>query len=613
MAQERDIQYVNKTFSDFRQQLIDYAKNYFPDTYNDFSPTSPGMMFMEMAAYVGDVLSFYQDIQLQETYLQYAQEPANLYTLAYMMGYKPKITTAATVDLDVLQRVPVVTVNGENIPDYDYALVLDENIQLQSTTNNPIEFLTLDKVNFGFSSSYDPTEVTVYATNGVTATEYLLKKKVKAISAKVKTTVVNVPQLERFKTVTISDTNIIGILNVSSSAGEWKEVPYLGQDTVFTEVLNTGADKGSAPYILQLQKVPRRFVTRFTSTGQLQLQFGAGISGNDDSVITPDPTNIGLGDALIGQSAIDKAYDPSNFMYTGTYGLAPLGDITIEYLTGGSVESNVAADTITTVLNNRTPSYYGPGGSGTTYLNSLAFNNPQPATGGKDGDTVEEIRENSLRAYNEQLRAVTKNDYTVRALSLPSRFGSIAKVHVAQDQLSSTQSSTDVIVDSNPLSLSMYILAYNQSKQLTQASSTLKSNLQVYLDQYKMLTDAINLKDAFIVNIGIEYDIIMRPSASSREVLVQCTNVLKDYFSVEKWSINQPINISKLYTLLDKVKGVQTVQKVEIVNKAGGSYSQYAYDIKGATKNNIVYPSYDPCIFEIKFPDIDIKGRIISF
>ena len=164
MAQEREIQYSNKTFSDFRQQLIDYAKNYFPDTYNDFSPTSPGMMFVEMASYVGDVLSFYQDIQLQETFLQYAQEPGNLYSLAYMMGYTPKTTSAAIVTLDVYQQVPSKNAGSNAVPDYDYAITLDNNAVIQSATNPPVQFLIQDKVNFGFSSSYDPTTVSIYET-----------------------------------------------------------------------------------------------------------------------------------------------------------------------------------------------------------------------------------------------------------------------------------------------------------------------------------------------------------------------------------------------------------------------------------------------------------------
>ncbi len=608
MAQERDIKYVGKTFSDFRQQLVDYAKNYFPDTYNDFSPTSPGMMFMEMAAYVGDVLSFYQDIQLQETFLQYAQEPGNLYTLAYMMGYRPKVSTAATVDLDVYQRVPSKLVSGQWVPNFDYAVTISENTQLQSTTNPPIKFLVDNKINFNFSSSYDPTEVSVYADDGVKPTLFLLKKKTKAISAEVKTSTVTITAPEKFATITLEDTDILGILDITDgSSNKWYEVPYLGQDSIFLEQSNTASDSNLAPYVLQLQKVPRRFVTRFNSLGNLEVQFGAGTTGGSDTVFTPDPTNVGLGDQIIGVSKIDKAYDPSNFMFTGTYGLAPANTVlTIRYLVGGGVESNVPSDTVTTIVTS-TKTATLPG-----YENTVAFNNPAAAVGGKDGDTSDELRENSLKAYSEQLRAVTKEDYIVRTLSLPSKFGSVAKAYIVQDQLSSTQSTTDAIIDSNPLSLSLYVLAYDNNKKLVTASSTLRNNLKTYLSQYRMLTDAINIKDAFVVNISVKYDILILPNYTGRDVLLACTQALQDYFKVEKWSINQSINLSALYTLLDRVKGVQTVQNIEIENKVGGLYSQYAYDIKGATKNNIVYPSYDPCIFEVKYPDTDIIGRVTS-
>jgi len=604
MAEERDIKYVNKTFSDFRQQLIDYAKNYFPDTYNDFSPTSPGMMFMEMAAYVGDVLSFYQDIQLQETLLQYAQEPGNLYSLAYMMGYRPKISTVAETDIEVFQQVDAIA----NAPDWDQALVIPENIQLESTSGTPTRFFIDRKVNFGFSSSYDPTDVTVYASSGNTVNTFLLKKTVKGFSGQVKTKTVSIASPERFKTITLEDDNIIGILDIEDgSSNDWYEVPYLAQDTIFEESTNSGTDSDLAPYLLTLKKVPRRFVTRFTSTGNLQVQFGAGTNSQDDSVITPDPTNVGLGTDN-GISRIDQAYDPSNFMFTGTYGLAPANTtLTIRYLVGGGVEANVPANTITTVVNQGTAT-----GTDTSKASTIAYNNPRAASGGKDGDTAEEIRQNSLKAYSEQLRAVTKEDYIVRALSLPARFGSVAKVHVLQDQLTSTKSTTDNIIDSNPLSLSMYTLAYNNDRKLTTASVNMKENLKQYLSQYRLLTDAINIKDAFIVNIGVKYDIVLRPGAVGREVLLRSTQALQEHFDIRKWNINQPINIGTIYTVLDRIKGVQTVQNVEITNKVGGSYSQYAYDIKGATKNNIVYPSYDPCIFEVKLPDSDITGRITT-
>ena len=609
MAQEREIQYNVKTFSDFRNQLTEYAKNYFPDTYNDFSPTSPGMMFMEMAAYVGDVLSFYQDIQLQETLLQYAQEPSNLYSLAYMMGYRPKVSTAATVTLEVSQEVPAKTVNGEQVPDFDFALSLLPHVELESTVNST-RFLTQDKVDFWYSSSYNPTDIIISETTSGTPSKFKLTKSVDAISAEIKTETFNIPNVERFTTLNLTATNILGILSITDEDGnEWTEVPYLAQDTVLTEELNpTVNDRQDAPYILKVTKIPRRFVTRFKSTGELEIQFGAGQEGTDDQVITPDPSYVGLGDSTFGVSKLDIAYDPSNFMYTGAYGIAPLGVLTVKYLVGGTVASNVPSNTVTNIFNTT--------GKVTavdlSYQGTLAFTNKKAATGGKDGDAIDELRQNSLRSFNEQLRAVTREDYNIRALTLPARFGNIAKVYTIQDQLQSTKNTTDMILDSNPLSLSMYILAYDNNKHFTPANQTLKQNLKEYLNQYRLVTDSVNIKDAFIVNIGIKYDVILRPSAISYDVLLNCTQALREYFEVSKWSINQPINISKLYTLLDKVKGVQTVQKIEIYNKAGGNYSKYGYDVKGATRNNIVYPSYDPCIFEVKFPDIDIEGRITT-
>ena len=351
-----------------------------------------------------------------------------------------------------------------------------------------------------------------------------------------------------------------------------------------------------------MQKVPKRFITRFNSKGQLIVQFGAGTVQGDDNTFTPDPTNVGMG-TLQGLSTLDKAFDPSNFLYTGTYGLAPSNrTLTIRYIVGGGIAANVPANTLTgynatvTAVDNQ-------------YEPTLNFNNVQAATGGKDGDTIEEIRQNTLRSFSEQKRTVTLQDYTVRALSLDPKFGTIAKAFVTHDELSSTKSSTDSIIDSNPLALSMYVLAYNNDKHLITATKTLKDNLKTYMAYYMPLTDALNIKDAFVVNIGVNFDILVRPNFNSRDVLLNCNSTLQDFFSITKWNINQPVNVSNLYSILDRVPGVQTVSKVEVVNKQGGNYSEYAYDIEGATRNNVVYPSYDTMIFELKYPNQDIKGR----
>ena len=604
MAEIRDIKYVAREFSDYRQELIEFAKNYYPDAYNDFSPTSPGMMFIEMAAYVGDILSFYQDTQLQETFLQYAKEPGNLYTMAYMMGYKPKVTNVAEVELQVSQNIGANPTTNQ--PNWDQALVVNENAVVTANSSGRVNFFVENKIDFSYSSSYDPTDVVISEIQGGVPSQFTLTKKVKAFSGTVKTLTQTYTTAEKFNTITIEEPNIIGILEITDSSNDdvttWYEVPFLGQDSVFVEQANIGTDSQKVPNSIQLQKVPKRFTTRFNSQGHLQIQFGAGTTGVDDSIFTPDPTNVGIGTDQ-GVTTIDKAYDPSNFLYTQTYGLAPSNTtLTIKYIVGGGIEANVPANTLTgfsatvTAVDN-------------TFENTLAFNNNQPAAGGKDGDTIEEIRQNSLRSFAEQKRTVTLQDYTVRGLSLDPKFGTVAKVFVTQDELNSTKSITDSIIDSNPLALSMYVLAYDNEKKLVTATSTLKDNLRTYMSYYMPLTDALNIKDAFVVNIGVNFDILVRPNYNSRDVLLACNNALKDFFDISKWNINQPINISTIYSLLDRVTGVQTVSKIEIINKQGGNYSQYAYDIKGATRNNVVYPSYDTMIFELKYPNQDIKGR----
>ena len=606
MAEQRDIKYINREFSDFRTQLVEYAKQYFPDSYNDFSATAPGMMFIEMASYVGDVLSFYQDTQLQETFLQHAQNPQNLYTLAYMMGYRPKVTTASEVELEVSQQVDPIS--GGDTPNFDQALFISGGAVVGATDDNDTTFIIDSSIDFKFSSSYDPTEVTITTIDSGTnlPSVFQLKKKVKAFSGTVNTITETIGSAEKFKTIQIEDTNIIRVLDITDADGNvYHEVPFLGQDTIFQEKNNQSTYNDLVKSTLQLTKVPRRFVTRFTSTGLLQIQFGAGIIEADDETFLPDPTlltKFGSQDAI---NAIDIAYDPSNVLFTRTYGLAPSNTtLTIRYLTGGGVASNVPSNTVTNKTSLGTIT-----ATDTSKESTLAFNNPKAATGGKDGDTVEELRQNALRSYAEQGRTVTVNDYTVRAMAMPAQFGAIAKAFVTRELLANSDRS---VLDKNPLALSLYVLAYDVDGKLTTASSTLKDNLRTYLSQYMMITDALDIKDAFVVNVEVKYEILTLPNFASREVLSRCTEALKDYFKTAKRNINQPINLAELFTTLDKIKGVQTVKDIKVKNLAGGNYSGYAYDTEGATKDNIVYPSYDPCIFEVKFPDLDIKGRVTA-
>jgi hypothetical protein len=618
MATNKDIKYLNRDFASFRQKLIDYSKTYFPTTYNDFTPSSIGMMFMEMSSYVGDVLSFYLDTQIQETFIQYAKQKENLFNLAYMLGYKPKVTTAATVNIDIYQIVPSILSGSQSVPDFDYALYINKNALIQSNLTNGGTFLIEDDINFTYSSSYDPTEISVYQIVGNEPSYFLLKKSRKAISAKINSTNVSFNAPEQFATIEINSSNIIGILDIMDNNGnEWYEVPYLAQETIFNSIKNINVNDpnfsiyNDVPYLLKLEKIQRRFSTKFLNETTLQLQFGSGVSTDTDEEIVPNSNNIGIG-LSFGQNKLTTAYAPSNILYTGTYGIAPSNTtLTIRYLIGGGVNSNVPSETLTTVqsadikflksnLNNITAQ---------TVFNSIAVTNPKAASGGKDGDTLEEIRQNSLNSFQSQLRAVTVDDYTIRALSMPSKYGCISKIYTTPQKLE------DLEIGESPSVLNMYVLSYNTDKKLNYASDALKQNISTYLSQYRMINDSIKIKDAFIINIGVEFEIITLPDYVSNEVLILCVEALKNYFDIDKWQINQPILLRNLYVLLDRIDGVQTVKSIKITNKNGviNGYSQYSYDIEGATYNNVVYPSLDPCIFEVRYPNTDIIGRVTSF
>ena len=623
MATQPDIKYYNKDFTSLRQDLINYARTYFQNTYMDFSPSSPGNMFIEMAAYVGDVLSFYTDNQLQETLLLYAQERKNIIALAYALGYRPKITTVSVVALDVYQQIPSTGAPNYN-PDWRYTFKIEQGSTIKSKSNPSITFITEDLVDFGFSSSFDPTSISVYQYDGSGNPQfYLLKKQVKTYSGTIKSIDFTFGNPTQFPSVTISDTNIIQILGVTDSDGnQWYEVPYLAQDTIFDETLNIASNEpnyvdenDNARFMLRLKRVPRRFISRFEDDNNLTLEFGSGVISVPDETIIPNPDNVGLG-LVDGISKLNQAYDPSNFLYTNEYGIAPANTtLTAQYIIGGGIEANLPSDDINNndVIKSFIDTYNLDGNLVTSIQNSIRFNNPQPSSGGGPGETTEQIRLQALANFPTQNRNVTKADYLVRTLSMPSKYGYISKAYVVQDYLVSNDTDRQNFLNSNPLALSVYILSTDINGKITVASNAIKQNLKTYLAYHKIASDAILIKDAYYANIKVSFDITVSPAYNSQEVLSRAITAVKEYFDVDKWEINQPIIYSNIYNLIGTVMGVQSVIKVDIMNLAGGDYSQYSYDIKGATKQGVVYPSLDPMIFEVRYPDTDIYGKVVTY
>ena len=612
MAVRRNIQYINKDFNAFRNQLINYSQTYFPATFTDFSNTSVGMMFIEQAAYIGDVLSFYMDNQIQENFVQYARQSDNLYDLAYMYGYRPKVTALAEVDIDFYQQVPAKLSGSTYVPDYDYALYVPSNTSVSTTGGNTISFATQEPIDFSVSNSLDLTEETVAALSNGNPTYYLLKKTRKAYSGKITTIQLSVGAPSEFLTYNISDTDIAGIVDVFDSNGDrWYEVDYLGQELVYDSVKNTNINSPNssrdtdAPYLLQTKQVQNRFATRFLNATTLQLQFGSGNPNDTTEEVIPNPANVGLG-LPFEQNKLTAAYSPTNFIFTNTYGVSPTNTtLTIRYYTGGGVQSNVLANTITNLNTNGIKFLNGGLNSVTAQyvFDSLATNNPSAASGGKDGDTIDEIRQNSISNFATQLRNVTQDDYLVRALSMPSQFGKVAKAYTQKPK-----------ADEANTTLDLYVLTEDSNNKLITASDTIKNNLRRYLEQYRMIGDTLSIKDAFVINFSVDFQIITYPDYNNNEVLEQCILELQNFFNTDRWQIAQPIIIPDIFVLLDQIDGVQTVKDVIINNQAGttSGYSQWAYDMNGANQNGTIYPSLDPSIFELKYPNTDIKGRVVN-
>ena len=613
---KKDIKYLNKDFAQFRQNLINFAKNYFPDTYQDFNESSPGMMFMEMAAYVGDVLSYYTDTSLRESLLSTAQESGNVLMLSQLFGYKPKLNSPATCKLDVFQLVPAKNVGANSEPDLQYALTIGSGMTV--TTDSGIIFHTEEPVDF----NQDP-EITVYEINGVgNVARYLLKKQVTVLSGEVKNAQFTFTDPKPYDKIVLPENNIIDIISVTDSAGnEWQEVDYLAQDTIMEDVANIPFNdpdlsqyRSTVPYILKLKRTARRFTLRMRDDGRMELQFGSGVSSDADEEIIPNPKNVGHGLDYLRRTTTDSI-DPTNFLYTSTYGLAPQNTtLTVKYSFGGNTTENVGVNEIDIIEN---ISYLNETGlvDLQTTKDSVAVTNNDPATGAKARQDINNIRQNALAAFAAQNRAITREDYIARIYSMPAKFGSVAKAYIVGDtQINTSDKTYPSETIANPYALNLYLLAENSDGQFIECNQALKENLRTYISQYRMLTDAVNMKSAFIINLGVQFEVIPKPNQNSNEVILRCIDRLKVLLHNDRMQINGPLSMSAIISDLDSLDGVQSVPSFDFIclYKNEDGYSGNEYDIKKAIKNNILYPSLDPSIFEIKYPNRDIKGKIVK-
>ena len=629
----RDVKYLNKDFASFRDSLIEFSKTYFPNTYNDFNESDPGMMFIEMASYVGDTLSYYIDEQFKETMLSFAEEKKTIYEIAQGYGYKPKQASPSSVTLDVFQTVPATGTGNNSAPDEDYCVTLPLGMQVTATTGTV--FRTLGEVIFSDSSSLSPRKDSPFESYENNITKWLLKKQVKAVSGAVTSEYITFGTAEKYRRVTLTSSPVLEILSVTDSDGNsWYEVPFLAQDTVYADFQNTENNspdlvngRNFAPFLLKLVKTSKRFKTYVRPDGRTELRFGSGVAAGADEEIIPNPTSVGSN--LPGTpSFLDTAFDPANFLNTETYGQCPTNTtLTVKYSYGGGIDDNVASNqinNITLVQPQFDNSNILDTDIKTITQNSIASTNPDPATGGSGEETLENVRVNAAAYFQAQSRAVTKDDYITRVYSLPPKYGNVAKIYIIQDEQVAAigENESDPTYQPNPFALNMFMLGFDSSKKLSRLNQAVKENIKVYLSQYRMMTDAVQLKDAWICNVSVDFAVLSKRGYNKNEVLLKCADKLKLYFNTEKWQINQPIVLADIASELLSVEGVATVVKPRedrdeliIINNKWGSaqgYSNNIYDVGSATFNGVVYPAVDPSIFEVKYPDTDIRGRVLG-
>ncbi len=629
----KDIRYTGtKTFLDWRDNLVNnLAKVYFPDTYNDFNESSPGMLFIESAAAIGDVLSYYIDTQFKENLLLYTQDIGNIITIAQAMGYKTRPAASATVTAQFYQIVPALNASQSYNPDPRYFMKISAGMIASSQEFGNVNFRTVEDLDFSVSTNQ---QITVYSINSSNQPlTYLVQKSADIVSGDIKTLTYDFGNPEKFSVITIPDNNVLEIVSVVDSNGNvWNEVDYLAQDLVFDDSANLNPNtsgSNSPEYILQLKKTPRRFITRYNSDFECELHFGSGVLDDSSEIIGLDAGQIASSEYQLNLAS--TSLDPADFLSSRSYGLAPSNiSLTIQYTVGNGILDNVPSNTITNI---KTYNVIDRGATFTTaesqlydqIKKTLGVNNTNPATGGSGQESVEEIRQNALAFFNSQNRLVTAADYIVRTYAMPPKYGSVAKAYVMQDDQINTvlqQSNPSVgslAVDAvNPNAINLYVLGYNQNGNLTTLNSQVKQNLKQYLDTYRMLTDQVNILDGFVVNIGVNFSIVVYKNYNMNDVLAQCIDSIQTFFDISRWQLNQPIVINDLQMQVLQVDGVQNVTNIEIVNKYafkdGSDYANFVYDISAATDpiTGIIYNSMDPCIFEIRYPNIDIRGSALQ-
>ena len=589
------IKYTNREFNSIKNGLVEYAKRYYPDSYKDFSQASFGSLMLDTVAYVGDVLSFYLDYQTNESFLDTAVEYDNVLRLGEQVGYKQPLRSNSFGTISLFVLVPVQT-NGSG-PDQNYLPMLAKGSKF--STNNGQIFTLIDNIDFGNTDN----EIIVATSNEQdgTPTSFAVKSKARVISGQLDQEDIRVGDFSRFLTLSLSDPNITEIVSVIDTEGhEYFEVDYLSQDTIFRSVVNKDPEtRKYVPSVIVTTSVPRRY-TVFNRNGVIFIKFGY---GSEDTLKTENithPSNVVL--KMHGRDyETDQTFDPSKLLETDKFGIAPANTImTVVYRTNTSDNVNIATKGLTGIVE---PLYVfkseATNNSKIDFVrDSLEVTNEEPITGDVSIPTVPELKQRVNDVFATQNRAVTANDYEALVYRMPPRFGSIKRSKIFRDK------------DSFKRNLNLYLLSENENKHFINSSQVLKNNVKVWLNNYRMINDTIDILDPKIINIQINFTAVVDYSQDKLEALNAAITEIQEMFE-QKLDIAQPIYITKIYDKLNNLEEIVDVTNVEITNKSSGLYSNETIGIKDyiSADGRILYAPNNVA-YELKYPNVDIKGTI---
>ncbi len=590
------IKYTNRDFDSIKQDLIDYAKTYYPDTYKDFGEASFGSLMFDLVAYVGDNLSFYLDYQTNESFLDTAVEFGNIRKHARSLGYSFSgvPTSFGTAAFFIL--VPANTLKST----YDslYVPTLKRGSTFRSS--NGVSFILLEDVDFSDAKN-EVVEARFDSTNGG-PTYFAIRAYGQVSSGKLQSVDINLTNssFEKFKKIRIGGSDITEVVKVSDSEGNrFYEVDYLSQESVMLETTNPTAKSDGVRSILKPFVTARRFEVVQDNTGTY-LQFGFGSTSDDDSGLT-DPASVVL--RLHARDSITaNSIDPNKLLGTDKLGISPSGTtLSITYRVNDSTNVNVGAGNLNNVVS---PifTFTDPTSLDSSVLSfvrsSLEVNNEESIVGQTVNLESEEIKVRAKNYYATQNRAVTKQDYEAIAYNMPNKFGLIKRINVVNDSYATNRK------------MAMYIVSENENSQLTVSNNRIKENLKSWLTQYKAINDVIEIFDAKIINFGIEFAISIDNRFSRDEVMFNAIQNLNSNYSMKKY-IGEPIYLTEIYNTLVKTSGVVDVKSLNIVNKFGGNYSSTPFDFdKVRSKDGTFFKAPKNVIYELKFPEQDIKGTI---